>query len=71
MKPFIFRYGKSQSLTAEDGIRSVQYCTQAEATILTEDFSLAIEHHDIGIKATGSLITEAQRDPTRDESTDR
>ena len=71
MKPFIMRYARSQSLSCNEGIRTIQYCAQAEANILTEDFCLAIEHHDLCVKATGTLITEAQTDTTRDESTDR
>lgn len=71
MKPFILRYAQPRSGAAEEGVRGIEYCTQSEANILTEDRSLAIEHKDLGVRSTGTLITEAQTDPTRDESTDR
>jgi hypothetical protein len=71
MKPFILRYAQPGSEAPKEGVRGIEYCTQSEANILTEDRSLAIEQKDLGIRATGSIFTEAQTDSTRDESTDR
>ena len=71
MKPFILRYAQARSGAAEEEGRGIEYCTQSEVNILKEARSLAIEHKGLGVRSTGTLITEAQTDPTRDESTDR
>ena len=71
VKPFTLRYAQPRSAAAEEGVRGIEYCTQSETNILTEDRSLAIEHKDIAVRSTGTLITRAQTDPTNDESTDR
>lgn len=71
MKPFLMRYGQSQSRATEEGARNVRYSTHDEVSVFTDDWSLAIECRDLGVNSTGTLITRAQIDPTRDESTDR
>jgi hypothetical protein len=71
MDPFIMRFAVGTSCPS-DKIPSLLYDTSSEMMLISgaEKPRLAIDDPNIGVP-TGTYITEAKTDPTRDEPMDR
>jgi hypothetical protein len=71
MEPFIVKFSKSpSSLSKEIPVMLYDVTTEMMVILNTKGRQPAIDAPSIGM-ATGTLITEAQTDPTRDEQVDR
>lgn len=73
MKPFIAKYCRTKNDAAILPMTNYTYCSKSEmmlSEIKKNNFVYAIDD-STGIQVTGSLLTDAYGDPSRDESTDR
>jgi hypothetical protein len=72
MQPFITKYAKLQTKKEVDKKSiSFEYCTENESNIIVGSADLVMNVQDVSVEFTGTLVTKADTDTTRDESTDR
>jgi hypothetical protein len=70
IQPFIANYASNFQKTKRGNV-TLSYYAPLESIIVEPGRQLAIENDLVLQEETGSLITKADGDPTRDESTDR
>jgi len=70
MIPFALRFATPNEVIAKFEEPPIRYDPASEIMVLMVQGEPAIEHLN-AIRATGSIITRADGDPTMDESTDR
>lgn len=71
MNPLIVRFAKEQSITLDKKQCCVEYNTEIESLVVRTNGMRVIESKNAQIELTGSLVTQAEFDATRDEPTDR
>jgi hypothetical protein len=71
MKPFIIRYAKAQLVIGPQSRTKTAYNVALESITIGGGKDLAIDVEDGEAAQTGSTITRAMVDPTKDEPTDR
>lgn len=70
MTPFITKYAASQALINRR-LGSIEYSPSVESSVVAGTCCPVINVEEVAIELSGSTVTQAQVDPTNDESTDR
>lgn len=72
MKPFIARFATRSAARHIPALETLfRYDPRQEVAVLTDGDQLATDLTELSSVMTGTYITDARRDPTADESTDR
>jgi hypothetical protein len=70
MRPFIVKYA-SEPARSDEAPTKVEYSVTVESTVVAGTSYPVVNDRLIAIELSGSLVTQAQGDPTTDEPTDR
>jgi hypothetical protein len=71
VRPFAARYAVRDERYDDWADAQTRYDVAAESLVLAHSGQLLIDRPDMLARATGTYITKAGGDPTRDEPTDR
>ena len=71
MKPLILKFARRHPEWEFRSPPTFEYCTELEGLAYNAEVGRRIDERMVLLELTGSLTTQAQLDPTRDEPTDR